>query len=326
MRNKPTNACGMWLLCIAGALALPAAAQARPGPACPAPGGGQARWVGLGLLAGGKGYAVTPMGQVHYRLAGPPRGPVLLLLHQTPWSMIEYAEIQACLAARGIRSLAIDTPGYGLSDPPPGAPSVAGYADNLVPVLDALGIRRVVVAGHHTGAAIAAAFAARHGDRVLGLLMHGTPLYTAEERAARLAAPERPRALSPDGAHLSDYYRAIRAYAGSDPRTMATASWSVFAWYQAGANDVAHKAVFENDLAADLARVSAPVLILSDARDSLHASDLRAVREYPRFGYRQFSDGGAHALMLDPRRWAELAGGFVAQVAGGTRAGPARPR
>lgn len=293
--------------------ASPAVAFQAAGPACPAAGAAP-RWIGNGLLRGGKGYADTPMGQVHYRLVRAGPGPVVLLLHQTPWSMHEYAAIQACLATRGVSSLAVDTPGYGLSDPPPGHPGVADYADNLVPVLDALGLRQVVVAGHHTGAAIAAAFAARHPERALGVVLHGVPLYNAAERAERLARPTPPLALAPDGTHLSDYYRYIRDYAGDDPGTMVTANWSVIDRYLAGANDVAHDIVFRNDMTGDLRGIRAPGLILSDGGDSLHANDLRAAGLRPDFRYVQFSAGRAHAMMLDPAHWAEIVAGFVAAL------------
>jgi hypothetical protein len=102
-----------------GLVAMPAFAAETPTGTCPPPGTIEARWVGNGLMRGGKGYVSTPMGQVHYRLVRASEGPVLVLLHQTPWSMNQYAEVQACLAAHGVSSLAIDTPGYGLSDPPP---------------------------------------------------------------------------------------------------------------------------------------------------------------------------------------------------------------
>ena len=171
-------------------------------------------WDGLGVLKGGKGYAPTPMGQVHYRLMGPEKGPVVLLIHQTPWSMIEFADIQPCLAARGMRSLAVDTPGYGMSDAPDGKPSMQAYADNIVPVLDYLKIRKVIVAGHHTGAAIAAALAARHADRVTAVVLHGAPNYNDAERAQRLALPHPDLTLKPDGSHLSNYYAKLYPRAG----------------------------------------------------------------------------------------------------------------
>lgn len=307
-------------LCTLGlVVARPAAARDLPAidpahPTCPTPGTSDTRWIGISQLHGGKGYADTPMGQVHYRLAGKGDGPVLLLLHQTPWSMIEFAEIQTCLAEMGVRTLAIDTPGYGMSDAPEGKPSIAEYADNIVPVLDKLGIDRVIVAGHHTGASIATAFAARHPGRTAGLLLHGTPLYTDEERASRLAQPQHDRVLAADGSHLSSYFNSIRNYVGTAPRTLITANWSTIVWYLAGAADVAHDAVYHYDLKDDLLSVRSPVLILSDAGDSLHENDVRASRLQPWFRYRLFSQGRSHGLMIDPARWSEIAAEFVADV------------
>ena len=306
------------LTCSAAALALFSIPVAFAQPACPPEATTSTEWIGLSQLRGGKGYADTPLGQVHYRMVGEGDGPVIVLLHQTPWSMVQYAEVQACLAERGVRSLAIDTPGYGMSDMPEGHPTIEQYADNLIPVLDRLGLDRVIVAGHHTGAAIAASFAARHPERTAGLLMHGTPLYTAEERATRLAAPHRTRDLSADGSHLSEYYAYIRNYAGANPRTQITANWSTITWWLSGVADVAHEAVYEHDLAADLRAIQAPTMIFSDAKDSLHENDLRAAALAPWFGYTQFSEEGAHAMMIDPARWARLAATFVGAVTDGS--------
>ncbi|MEI9992535.1 MAG: alpha/beta hydrolase [Rhizomicrobium sp.] len=308
-RNLPATG-GIAALLIALSSIAPAAAV----PSCDPAAAQSTAWIGNGVLAGGKGYVATPMGQVHYRLIGPSGAPVILLLHQTPWSLIEFAGVQECLAARNIRSLAVDTPGYGMSDPPAGAPTIADYADNLIPVLDALKFERVVVAGHHTGAAIAAALAARHPDRVAGVILHGTPLYTDAERAQRLSAPEQSFELKPDGSHLSDYFRYIKPYAGGEPHAFVSTNWSVLNRYQAGVNDIAHIAVFRNDMARDLAAIRVPVLVLSDALDSLHAMDLRAAKLYPAFRYRQFSDGTAHMMMGHPDLWAAMAADFMASV------------
>jgi pimeloyl-ACP methyl ester carboxylesterase len=232
--------------------------------------------------------------------------------------MIQFADIQACLASRGIRSLAIDTPGYGMSDRPAGTPSLADYADNIVPVLDALKIRRAVIAGHHTGAGIAIAFGAGHPDRTAALLLHGTPIYTDDERAARVAADHSDRKLSPDGTHLSDYFQSIRDYIGDASGTAVTATWSTLAWYLAGEADVAHDAVFNAPSEAALRSISAPVLILSDEKDSLAENDRRAAALRSSFRFQQFSDGHSHALMLHPARWARIAAAFTKEVAAET--------
>ena len=90
------------------------------------------------------------MGQVHCIVAGEGAGVPLLLLHQTPRSVDEYAEVLPLLA-RERRVIALDTPGYGCSDRVPGQPSIADYAGAAIDVLDALGIERATVVGHHTG-------------------------------------------------------------------------------------------------------------------------------------------------------------------------------
>jgi hypothetical protein len=109
-------------------------------PASPAPG---MCWAGVAMLQGGKGYADAPLGQLHYRDIGPRDAPIpFLLIHQSPMSMVEFGAIQNSLAALGYRSVATDTPGYGLSDQPQILPTIGGLADNLVAVLDHLNLHR----------------------------------------------------------------------------------------------------------------------------------------------------------------------------------------
>lgn len=313
------------VLMAATVLAVPVAAASEAEPPivraqrCAPPSPQDSRWDGLGVLKGGKGYVATPMGQVHYRLMGPKDGPVLVLIHQTPWSMIEFADIQPCLAARGIRTLAIDTPGYGMSDAPEGKPTIAAYGENILPVLDALHIRKAAFAGHHTGAAIAAAFAARHGDRVTGVILHGAPNYNDAERKQRLALPHPDLVLKPDGSHLSAYYDKLFKAQGAYPRNLATINWSTLNIFLAGASDVAHAAVYANDMASDLRRIEAPLLVLSDGGDALNAIDQRTGAMKPNFRYEKFSDGSAHMLIVEPARWSDIAAGFVREAAKGKR-------
>lgn len=305
-----TAGLGMTLIASLGCGMAHAAAPSSPPSAraaqCAPPAPDDSRWDGLGVLRGGKGYAPSPMGQVHYRLMGPKKGPVVLLIHQTPWSMIEFADIQPCLAARGIRSLAIDTPGYGMSDAPEGHPSIGAYADNIIPVLDRLGLRKVVVAGHHTGAAVAAALAARHPDRVSAVVLHGAPNYNDAERAQRRALPHPDQTLKPDGSHLSDYYAKLYRAQGAVPRHLATINWSTLNLFLAGASDVAHAAVYDNDMASDLGKIEVPLLVLSDGGDALKDIDIRTGAMKPNFSYRLFSEGSAHGLIVEPARWSDI--------------------
>jgi pimeloyl-ACP methyl ester carboxylesterase len=271
-------------------------------------------WVGEGVLAGGKGYVTTPMGQVHYRDIGPRNAKVpLLLIHQAWMSMIEYGEIQNELARLGFRSIALDTPGHGLSDPAPGQPTIPDLAENLLPVLNALKLTKVIMVGHHTGSMIAAAFAARHPDRVTALILHGNPLFNAQERAAALAQPEYDRTPQPDGSNFAKFY--TYDVPGDPhpqtPQNLRSRTLLLLSMYQMGP-DIGHWAVYHYDMTADALAIRAPTLIVTDAHDGIHNLDERLAKLRPDFGYRVFSNYTGIQMMNEPQRWAAMAAAFAA--------------
>lgn len=147
-------------------------------------------------------FATTADGrQFHYRRAG--SGPVVVARHESPRSSAALLPLIAALAER-FTVIAIDTAGYGLSEPlAVESPTIADYAAACGPELDALGIDRCAVYGHHTGACIAIEFAAQQPTRVSGLVLEGLPLFDAAQRADMLAsyAPDVPPRI--DGGHLT---------------------------------------------------------------------------------------------------------------------------
>lgn len=145
---------------------------------------------------------------VHCRTAG--SGPPLLLLHQSPTSSAEMAS-QIVHFAQDFTVIALDTPGYGWSDPLPlQQPEIADFAHAVVDFLDALEIERAGVYGTHTGAMIAAELAVNHSGRVTAVVLDGYVVLGADERADLLshyfAAPE----PQPDGSHWPWYWARIR--------------------------------------------------------------------------------------------------------------------
>ena len=68
--------------------------------------------------------------------------------------------------------IAIDLPGTGESDKPPGPYSIQGHADQVAAFLGAIGIERAHVAGMSFGAAVGLHLAARHPGRVRSLSLH----------------------------------------------------------------------------------------------------------------------------------------------------------
>jgi len=140
----------------------------------------------------GRGYARGPFGLVHFHdsagLVKSPKTPwPLVLLHQSPASARQFERAFAPLVARGVRFVAIDTPGFGFSDPSPTMPKLEDWASSVVAVLDHLGIAQADVLGHHTGALIGTEVALQAPSRVRRLILNGPFPITPEERAKFIA-------------------------------------------------------------------------------------------------------------------------------------------
>ena len=102
--------------------------------------------------------------QVHYRIAG--RGPVLLLIHQSPQNSRMWLAAQQRFSDR-YTVIAPDTPGFGYSDPLPGNPmTIAEFGAATLAFADAIGLQRFAVSGMHTGGLIATWLAWANPQRV----------------------------------------------------------------------------------------------------------------------------------------------------------------
>src|SRR3954462_3901700 len=102
--------------------------------------------------------------QVHIRTLG--AGRPLLLVHQNAYSSAMWERMMPALARRGYHAIALDLPGYGLSDPMAGEPSLADYAACACAVLDQLGVTGFDVLGQHLGASLALKLAVEQPERV----------------------------------------------------------------------------------------------------------------------------------------------------------------
>lgn len=253
-----------------------------------------------------RGYADTASGQVHWqdvRPAGAARrdAPVYVLLHQVPWFHVYYTRAQAELAARGFRSVAIDLPGYGLSARPARPPSIADYADAIDATLAAQRIRRAVIVGHHTGATVGADLALRHPARARCLVMHGVPIYTAAEAAARLASPHWDQTYRDEAAHLSDRWTYLSGRIAGTPDSL---HWSVLSLYLAGDREwYGHHAVFRYDMAGTLRALRVPAVVLSNSLDLLHFTVPRVRELRPDFGFRELEARSSNMAFDEPGPW-----------------------
>lgn len=253
-----------------------------------------------------RGYSPSPLGQVHWQQVQPRAGattgtPVYVLLHQVPWFHVYYTRAQAELAARGIRSIAIDLPGYGMSARPSAPPSIADYAAAIDATLQHLRIRKAVVVGHHTGVTVGAELAHAHPKKVICLVMHGVPLYTPEQAASRLAAPHWDQVYRDEGVHLSDRWTYLSGrVAGSNDAL----HWSVMSIYLAGDHEwYGHHAVFRYDMQRTLQELRVPVAVISNERDLLHFTFARVRELRPDFSFRELTSASSNMAFDEPAPW-----------------------
>jgi pimeloyl-ACP methyl ester carboxylesterase len=106
---------------------------------------------------------------INYEVQG--EGEPLLLIPYTSADHACYA-FQLPAYTEHCGCIAIDLPGSGESNKPPGPYSTDGYADQVAAFLGAIGVERAHVAGVSLGAAVGIHLAARHPGRVRSLSLH----------------------------------------------------------------------------------------------------------------------------------------------------------
>ncbi|WP_284748210.1 alpha/beta fold hydrolase [Amycolatopsis sp. RTGN1] len=245
------------------------------------------------------GYVTVPGGQVHYAEQG--SGPAVLLLHQTPRSLDEYRELQPLLAT-GHRVIALDMPGFGNSAALPAPQRIEDYAQGTLAALDALGVGRTAVLGHHTGGVVAVELAAAAPDRITAVVLSSTPWTDAGYRASHVDGPGVDGAVrEPGGGHLLAWWEQRRPY------------------YPAGATGLldrfvrdalapgvdpreGHLACARYRMERRIGLVRAPVLLLGGADDPFALPAVEPLARHLTAAavvHRAVIDGGTVALMED---------------------------
>lgn len=221
-----------------------------------------------------RGYVDTPGGQIHFYAAGD-RGPLVFLFHETALSGNEFEKTLPILATR-CRAIALDTPGYGMSDPPPGPPTMDDLVEPLLTAMVHFGPGPYVLAGAHTGASLAIEMAAnRIPADVSHVMLTGLALLKPSEIDAFRRIIGTP-VIDRDGKYLIEQWQKRVKRWGADT-DLAGLHWgaveqlkvySRFHW--------AFEAVFQHDAEGALARLRCPTFFLIGDRDSLVESDRRA--------------------------------------------------
>lgn len=102
---------------------------------------------------------------------GPRAGVPVILIHGHPFNHSMWAPQTAALTAAGYRVITPDLRGYGKSPVEPGKILLADFADDLVDLLDRLGVEQAVVGGVSMGGQIAMEMRLRHPGKVRALVL-----------------------------------------------------------------------------------------------------------------------------------------------------------
>jgi pimeloyl-ACP methyl ester carboxylesterase len=217
-----------------------------------------------------KAYADIPAGQMFYWSEG--QGAPLLLIHQSSFSSFEYENIIPILAKK-FRVIAPDTLGYGYSDPAPLQWGFLDFVRSFVDFLDAVGIKKASIVGHHTGALIAAELGASYPDRVDKLVLSGCAVYEPELRkqkyAKQMALPPQ-GSLPPaaDGSHsIGMWKKQQEENPDSPPDNVHRAMIANFLHYDKPGTGNAFTALLGYDIEPTLKHIRKPTLVLAGTKD-----------------------------------------------------------
>jgi pimeloyl-ACP methyl ester carboxylesterase len=251
-----------------------------------------------------RGYVDVGRGQLHYRSAG--TGPnTVVLLHQTASSGAMYEGfVDTFLAGPDggdYRFIAFDTPGFGHSFTPAEHYDIGAFSKDFVEALDALGVGSFHVLGHHTGVAMAVRLGVTEPARVKSVTMFGPLALTADQNAGHFEKIH-PIVYDETGAYLLDVWNyASGAPVGSPLRPdLDLHHREVVDKLKAGNRfHEAYEAVFTTDVGADMARVTAPLLLLASAADSLNIYLEQTLAANPAMLHREL-DAGVYVFDQDP--------------------------
>jgi pimeloyl-ACP methyl ester carboxylesterase len=205
--------------------------------------------------------------------------PPLLMMHQSPLSSRRY-RLALDLLAEFCVPVAIDTPGYGESERDDSDWSVDDYASTAWHVADSLGLDRPWLFGRATGAVYMLHAAAKRPVAAAGIVLHGVPVYTEDEKRQRLAEFAPPYVLDSHGGHLAWIWaRASGEYPWADPALIT----EFVKDYLAAGPDFAssYRAIWRHDLLESGRRAGAVDLLIGGSHDRIfhmHERSLTALQ------------------------------------------------
>jgi pimeloyl-ACP methyl ester carboxylesterase len=131
---------------------------------------------------------------IAYYEAGPADGPVVMLMHGFPYDIHSFVDVAPQLAAQGCRVIVPYLRGYGPTrfrdKASPRSGEQAAIGADLIALMDALQVKRAVVAGYDWGGRAACVVAALWPERCIGLVCVNSYLI---QNIAKAMVPAKPQ-------------------------------------------------------------------------------------------------------------------------------------
>jgi pimeloyl-ACP methyl ester carboxylesterase len=259
----------------------------------------------------------TRAGRVAYRELG--SGPTVLLLHATLHDRHDFDPVVETLARR-YRTVAVDWPGHGDSDPVDAAmePSAPLFADVLEDVVDGLGLSRAVLIGNSVGGFAAARLAINRPECVAGLILVNSGGFVPWNRLSRLSC----RVLGTPAVFRRAAPLFVRGYMKAKTDTDREISKRAIATAKTAEGTRTGTALWrsfatpEHDLRSRAAELTVPTLIVWGKKDIvIPLSAGRATRDAIRGSRLEILDTGHVVFSSDPQGFLAVAEPFLQSVA-----------
>jgi len=249
-------------------------------------------------------YLDLGWGQVHGRHAGASANPAIVFIHQSPLSSASYEPVIPLLASHGKYAVALDTPGFGMSDAADSNWSISDYAREFWRAVDELGLSKIDIVGQHTGATIGVEAYLQQPARVNNLVLQGLPFYDAAERAEKKRSWAPGYTFARDGSHLVGIWN--RVFELYPEESLERADRQVLEYLSTGPDyATAYRGVFNYDI--DVAALqSAPICFLMGDADLLNRMREKIQKEFPLAPYQVITDTTDFSALEKPQDYVSL--------------------